>query len=127
MRARPIPWFTVPLCMVAVSHDMSESTAIDKVNGRVCNKDLAREEFHVKDAPDRWFGNVLRDVPGKDTPPDRYAAPERVREARKLSGEPERLVRAGRFGAALRNDWPRRARGATTFLHMPPGQCRSGP
>jgi len=42
VRVRPIPWFTVPLCMVAVSHDMSGSTAIDKVNGRVCNKDLAR-------------------------------------------------------------------------------------
>lgn len=104
MRARPIPWFTVPLCMVAVSHDMSGSTAIDLVNGRVCNKDLAREKLHVKDAPDRWFGNVLRDAPGKDTLPDRYVAPERVREARKLSGEPESLVRAGRFGAALRNN-----------------------
>lgn len=81
----------------------------------------------MKGPPDRWFGSVLRDVPGKDTPPDRYVAPERVREARKLSDEAERLVCAGRFGAALRNNWPPRARGATTFLHMPPGQCRSGP
>jgi len=55
----------------------------------------------MRNAPDRWFGSVLRDVPGKDTPPDRYVAPERVREARKLSDEAERLVCASRFEEAI--------------------------